>query len=57
MPPELEQVTAPVKGDFVITMYRAPVGAPVPVKGPVAMIIGLPADSGSAWGSPSLFKK
>jgi hypothetical protein len=55
-PPEFEQLIAPVKGDLVVTMYRAPVGAAVPVKGPVDMITLLAGEMGSHPGSTSFDK-
>ena len=52
-PPELEQDSAPVRGDLVTTMYRLPVGAEVAVRGPAAKISLFSGERGSMVGSTS----
>ena len=51
---EFEQVMAFVKGDLVVTMYLPPVGALVPVRGPVVMINLFSFPNASQLGSTSL---
>jgi hypothetical protein len=53
LPPEFEQVKALVKGLFVTTMYRHPVGTGVAVNGPEAITNLFWGDSGSTLGSIS----
>ena len=52
-PPELEEAIVPVSGPLVTTMYLPPVGAFVPVAGPVAKINLFAGDSGSTVGGIS----
>src|SRR5512141_2889621 len=47
---------APVSGPLVMTEYRPPVDAIVPVNGPVAKIILFSGDSGSTFGETSAVK-
>ena len=47
---------APVRAPLVMTEYRPPVDAMVPVSGPVAQMILLSGESGSTLGSTSAVK-
>jgi hypothetical protein len=46
VPPELEVKIVLVKGDLEVIAALPAVGAEVPVKGPVVIIIGFPSESG-----------